>query len=181
MGDAEWVFLVVVYDHDTPHWSTKGAVLSAHEWHVPMITVPGDTVPKSFPPGDAGIRFTWPDRVGGFPRLFVADGKHANYPTQQYCKDHGSMIPIIQVISDTDECTNPRSLVRLEVAPSANVGSSTVKLIDCVVSGNPSHPVYALQQDECYWTPGRRFHGWYYVTNGNFGGVYGDVLLSFGF
>ncbi|HRP08564.1 MAG TPA: hypothetical protein PLL69_08750 [Gemmatimonadales bacterium] len=181
IGDAEWIYLVVVYDPSSQHWALKGGLLSAHDWHVPMVTTAPDTVPASLPPGQAGVGFEWPDKVGGFPRIYVADGKHANYPTQQYCKDHGGRIPVIGSITDSDECTTPRTLVRIEVPVNGNVGSSDVNLINCVTSGNPNHPAYTLQEDECYWTPGRRFHGWFHVDNGDFGGVYGDILRSRGF
>ena len=178
-GDAEWVYLAVEYDGDTHHWYLKDAVLSAHTWHVEMATTGTDTVPRTIGNHHTGIGFEYPDRVAGYPRIYVADGKHANYPTQSYCDAHGG--EWLGIIAATDECTNPRSAVRATVLYNQNVGSDGHRLIDCVASQNPNHPAYSLQIQECYWSTGRHFFGWFNFNNNDYGEAYGDILRSAGF
>jgi hypothetical protein len=178
-GDAEWVFLVVEYDADLRHWYLKDAVLSAHDWHVEMTTTWPDTVPKTVGNHHTGVGFEWPDRVGGYPRIWIADGKHANYPTKRYCDDHGGMF--LGVIQKTDQCASPRYTERFSVDFNQNVGSDATRLIDCVTTQNPAHPAYAMQIQECYWSGSRHFYGWFNFSSSTLGSTYGSILRNLGF
>lgn len=138
-----------------------------------------DTIPKTVGNHHTGVGLTYPDKVGGFPRVWVADGKHANYPTQSYCDDHGGMI--YGVILSSDACSNPRSETRVTVGSTYNVGSDDNRLIDCVTSNNPNHPACSLQIEECFWSSGRNFFGWLNFNNNDFSSEYGGILRANGF
>ncbi len=176
-GDPEYILLVIHHDQDTRHWSVKRAYLSAHDWHVPMVTAPSDSTPSSIGLGQNGVGFGYPDRVGGYPKIHVSDSKHANYPTKSYCDSHGARAPYTGIITSSDQCSNPRAESRIEVGFTKNVGSDSNRLIDCVTSSNPFHPAYSAQQTECFWAANRKFFGWFVFEDPDSPvSVYGDIL-----
>jgi hypothetical protein len=179
-GDSEYIVLNVGYDDDTHHWSLREAVLSAHTWHVELDITGSDTVPRTVGNHHTGVGFEYPGRVGGFPRVWVADGKHANYPTKSYCDGHGGEAPG-GIILSTDSCSNPRTEARVTVGTTLNVGSDSHRLADCVTANNPNHPAYALQIQECFWSTGRNFFGWFNFNNNTYSTEYGAILRAHGF
>ena len=103
----------------------------------------------------------YPDKKAGYPRVYVADRKHANYPTNTYCDDHGGEVS--GVATNSDDCDSQRSEARLVVSGSANIGSRSQPFKDCVASADPNHPSYGNGRTECYWTV-KRFSGWFGVS-----------------
>jgi hypothetical protein len=148
LGDSEWVALDVRWNPVTRHWVLQTAMLSAHE-SVGVFTAGSDEYPTGL---------VYPTHAGRHPRVWVADGKHANYPGDAACDAGGTR--------GSDNCINsPRYLHRVNVmAAGGNVGSWLAPLVDCVTSINPSHPAIlwgpGYTRSECYFT-NQRFYGWY--------------------
>jgi hypothetical protein len=140
-GDSEFIIVDVVYNEATQHWATKQVFTSAH-W---------DTF------GDQS-RWTrarnlqWADKVGGYPKIYVALYKHANYPSRSTCE--GSYLP--------DNCMNITIQTRVRAAPLYNLGSRQHNLINqgsCVMGGELLQYYPELYRQECYWTYDN-FRGW---------------------
>jgi len=148
IGDSEWILLDLGFDSTSKHWVLEKATLSAHE-----------STPTYYP-GSAGYptALSYPEKAGGYPLIWVADGKHANYPTQSACNAGGTIA--------SDNCRSNRTVERLTFPPggSGNIGSWAVKFVDCVGTTNTSHPALAVTggatREECYFT-GSSFRGWY--------------------
>jgi len=104
--------------------------------------------------------------------VYVADGKHANYPTDAAC-DAGDYF-------NSDECSSPRYIDVMAVTQANNIGSRTHRLIDGVTTANPNHPVYASQFVEYYWTS-QQFRGWFSPDIQTSTHPYSDILADFGF
>ncbi len=148
LGDSEWIALDVVYNAGSGHWVLQHARLSAH------------TQPRLLEGtyGSYPLQLSYPEKAGGYPLIWVADGKHANYESDAACDAGGT--------SGADECYDtPRYIERANVmASGGNIGSWQVKLIDGVQSINPQHPAIVLgpgyTRTEYYFTPSY-FYGWY--------------------
>lgn len=131
LGDSEAIALTVEFNIVTQHWVLKSAHLSQH---------------GSFPHYGSGLpgyptMLEYPDRVGGYPRVHVATGKHANYSTNAECQAGGYW--------GLDSCSASRN-ERLATGAYRNIGSDVNRFVNCVGS---SHPVYGpLGYQECYWT-----------------------------
>jgi hypothetical protein len=184
-GDSEWIRLDVKYNHQTEHWYLVDAKYSAHTWHVDFSLRAADSslyVSLSSDGGGPGLTrnyIEYPDKRGGYPRAYAADRKHANYPTEAYCDGPGG-------IGGADDCTYPRSLVRLAVGSNANIGSRHTPLIDCVTTTRLDHPAYGLGRQECYWTEHPftgQFRGWFPVSGSTPGSTNYNWILAdqFGF
>lgn len=179
-GDSEFILLDVSYNATTKHWFLADAKYSAHTWHVDFAQRASDSALYVDPSSDGGGSgyprnyLEYPDgKVGGYPRAWVANRKHANYPTQAYCDGPGGL-------GGADECYLPRYLTRLEVAASANIGSRTSPFINCVPTSRTDHPAYGQGVQECYWSMGATFTGWFNTSDG--GLPYGALLAThFGF
>jgi hypothetical protein len=156
-GDSEAILLFVEYDYASQHWVLKRARLSQH----------GNL--NSFGAGPKGYpaQFVYPGQRGGYPRVFVAVGKHANYASDWAC-DNGAHL-------DYDEC-NSDTTARVAVTANGDVGSSMYHRLDCVLSANP---LYSMNPPECYWT-GARFGGWQSGAQPS-ADPYGPLLTANGF
>ena len=148
LGDSEWIALDVRYETSSGHWVLQHARLSEHGT---VRLIPGGT--KSYP-----TALSYPEKAGGYPLIWVADGKHANYESNAACDAGGA--------AGSDNCfDSPRETHRVNVmASGGNIGSWAVHLIDGVQSINPSHPAYLFgpgyTRTEYYFTPSD-FYGWY--------------------
>ena len=156
-GDAETVVLDVSYDSQYKHWVLRNAWYSQHHSFEHFATGP-----KGYPSA-----LYYPSRAGAHPRTYVAYGKHANYASQFSC-ENGQF--------GFDDCL-PDTYVRIQAAGNANVGSSSVHLIDCVPSANP---LYAQNGNECYWSP-QDFGGWQGGAQPDSDTRYLHHLTAFGF
>lgn len=175
-GDSEFIRLDVRYNSATSHWYLLGAKYSAHTWHVDFSLRSTDSTLFVSYSSDGGGPFSgnvleYPDRRGGFPVAYVADRKHANYPSTSYCNGPGGL-------GGADQCDLPRTTTRLEVSQSSNIGSRGVPLIDCVGPQSPSHPAAGLGREECYWTV-RAFRGWFpAAAGGGSASAYSGILAD---
>lgn len=146
-GDSEHVVSTLAYNSTTKHWVAQRLGLSHHNGYI--TATPG---PKGYPSG-----FAW-SRLGASPIIWVANGKHANYPSQQACNDGNGGGYLVDLVFSYDTCNGNDSFFYLDNWANRNIGSSQVHLINCVLSQNqfyqdPPHP------EECFWTADR-FTGW---------------------
>ena len=96
---------------------------------------------------------TYPGRPGGYPRIYVAEGKHAGYATRNECNAGGFL--------SVDTCVHVNASTRVAAGAQLNIGSSAshTPAQDCMTSSNTSHEYYGSGRVECYWTP-QNFRGW---------------------
>lgn len=182
-GDSEWIYLDVTYQQVTQHWYVSAARFSAHTWHVPFTLQPDSTLMSSswLDDGSGGwypAPMIFPDKRGGFPLVFAADRKHANYPTISYCDAHGGLVEGFR--TDFDSCDSQRYEVRLEVIPNRNIGSRHVPFSDCATTTRVDHPTYTSGKQECYWTA-QKFAGWFPAHPDVSSSAYSDILTYLGF
>jgi hypothetical protein len=144
VGDSEFMTIDVGYNDGTEHWVLQSVFLSAHFGSV----------------GDASTtasygKLQYPDRNRGYPVVWVADGKHANYASRAACSNRA-----------TETCDgNPDSGSRLEFVGARNIGSVQENLIsyESCVPGGRLYQTYPDQYGiECFWRGGEwfRFSGW---------------------
>lgn len=164
-GDSEAIVLEVYYNPTTKHWILDNAQYSQH----------GNWQPFSRGTGTHPKALVYPGGAGDYPRVYVSEGKHANYASVTSCNNGGTL--------DVDTCTRVNTAARVPVGAIRNVGSRQAQLINCVYTQNPSHPYggYGSNRYECYWSY-QRFRGW--VPN-SVGGAdsdaYTDILAEWNF
>jgi len=145
-GDSEFILVDVSYDVLSSHWVTDHVFLSAHC---------GEPVTGYNCQWYSTASFQWRDgHRQGAPKVWVAEGKHSDYRTQDMCNS-GAL--------GMDECSyNTAEQVFPIVYGQQNVGSRSVPLRDCgpAFSGSPETSSGGY---ECTWTkpfPYDRFNGW---------------------
>lgn len=164
-GDSEWILLDLWYNERTQHWLLKGILMSQHTYAEGYSTLPGKTYTT---------RIAYPEKAGTYPRVWVAQGKHANYPNKASCDEGGTF--------DSDTCEKNNTGARVEYSGAYNLGSRPARLRDCVQSRNPSWQFYGTGKQECYWRAGDTFRAWYPDNiGGGESGVHADILASLGF
>lgn len=164
-GDSEHVILDVYYDEGTSHWLLEHAQLSRHGDYNVI-----DRGNKAYPSA-----FQYSARVGVDPIIWVAQQKHANYPNQSLC-DAGSQVPVIGFLFPFDHCGGANYFFRAEAAGNRNIGSNSMRLIDCV----QSQSVFLKDNPaECLWSRST-FTGWQLDHTTSSEG-YGSQLRSKGF
>ncbi len=175
-GDSEDIYLTVYYNRDTHHWVLEKAAYSRH-FDYGVYSKGSNEYPD--------LQYT--SRQGGYPLVFVAQNKHANYKGLIEC-NHGGGGPFgIGALFDADTCEGNDTRVRVEthtpfVFPGNytqwyNIGSRAVPFADCV----PSRDVYSGNgRLECYWTD-QRFRGWYPYSDQGDASSYSSKLAAMGF
>ncbi len=153
-GDSEAIVLVVRYNWATSHWVLKVAYLSAHGGYGFASSVWSDY--------SSVAAMEYSGRAGGYPRVWVAQFKHANYVSRSACKKGGFL--------NVDNCDTYSSSTkwRFPVVEHHNIGSNAVKLKNCVYAEYRISP-----STECLWATTGRFRGWA-------GGAYGDGSDPYG-
>jgi hypothetical protein len=158
-GDSEWVTFDLKYNRSTQHWYLYAGQLSAHEYIYPLTPSTSGWIPW----------LTYPDRAGGYPLIFVARQKHANYPTREICND-GSVF-------GSDDCESNDQSFRPDVLASRNLGSNGYRLLNKVAS------TYSFYQNpvryEYMWSSSY-FFGWQLDHTTHARG-YGPILREQGF
>lgn len=165
-GDSEWVMVNVRYNTFTTRWALVSVKFSAHdgtvvsgtkEWPVGNIEIPGGSI------------------SGGFPRVWVALNKHANYVSRASCnagRGPGGLA------HDNCDPSIPDSY-RLPFNYLRNVGSRQKSLINagtCVQSVQPAF----YPGTECFWNRTDTFDGWLQYPYGHPASpYYGSLLLHF--
>ncbi|MGA7304353.1 MAG: hypothetical protein WBW88_05740 [Rhodothermales bacterium] len=147
-GDSESVTLTATYELDTKHWLLTRASLSVHKTYIVMNA------------GGQGYvtALQYARKTGADPIIWVANQKHANYPSQSDCEDGGYNLLVTKYLFSFETCAGPRRTFVAESGGSRNIGSEQVQFFNCVASNNPfyqdpPHPI------ECLWTADR-FTGW---------------------
>lgn len=160
-GDSEFVTVDLKYSTATQHWYVVSAFFSAH-WGTS---------------GDHSRRATsgqleYPDKTGGYPRVWVAEGKHANYPTRALCENDGGQ---------ADTCESNSTVIRVRHSGQFNVGSARYNFISpksCVPGGALVATYPQNYSYECYWEPGHRFRGWSKYALSNDASPYYTMLIA---
>lgn len=169
-GDSEILAMDVRYVSSTHHWVLDSLVLSHHG---ALETYPAIGWYSDVEVGS--IKTEYPDHAQSYPRVYVSEGKHANFLTESECESGG--------FGGADTCDDGDSSVRLEAYGNKNIGSRSAHTSaqDCVSSENPSYPYYGLGRAECYWTV-KDFRGWVPDSaGGTSADDYSTFLASLGF
>jgi hypothetical protein len=158
-GDSEFVILYVEFDESTEHWLLTGAFYAAHHENYAL------NLWDTYKPASG---FEMPDKVNGYPRVWVANDKHASYPHKRACNNGGAL--------NADDCNSNVDDERIEVSHLRNIGSADNPFTNCVASENPiSYP-----GTECFWSASYSFCGWD-LDRTNCSSPYADHLKEFGF
>jgi len=162
-GDSEFIIVDARFDHASQHWVTRRVFLSAHCGEI----TGGACGWRS--PGE----FQWVNgQALGAPVVWVAEGKHANYPTASACND-GAL--------SMDECRYNTARHRIPVMyGQQNVGSRAQPLRDCVTPFWNS-TMTASWAVECLWARNTRstFDGWQGYTGKGGSPLYGSHLATY--
>lgn len=121
------------------------------------------------------VVLTYPDAYRGYPRIWVAEGKHANYGDDADCENGG--------FGDSDTCYGADSFARVITSTFTNLGSRAhhTGAQDCMPSSNTSYQYYGSGRLECYWTYSD-FRGWIPTSvGGDPSTPYSHVLGHMGF
>jgi hypothetical protein len=146
LGDSEFVVVDLIYSSITQHWMVQRVFFSAHY---------GTLTDRSSLVAFRDLEYP-DDTYRGYPRVWVAESKHANYPTRRACGS--GTLP--------DDCQGNSTLreVRVRYSPFYNIGSRVVNLVNkaespgsCVTSASPFRPGV-----ECFWLKEYEFFGWLY-------------------
>ncbi len=159
VGDSEFIIEDLRFDSTTQHWYLVHTFLSAHS-HFPEQYGPSVDQSMKAPGNFDASAFAYPAKSRGFPQVWVAEGKHANYPSRGACNNGGW--------GGYDTCdSNPDSWVQLDHSRWHNVGSIQSNMINAgtCVTGGKLVAVYPENYGiECYWVPNDDFQGWYTST-----------------
>ncbi len=153
-GDSEFIVLDLTYDAVTDHYLVQRAFTSAHY---------GEDHDYSMNVDDTRLEF--PEKPQGYPRIWVALGKHANYPTGDLCNSGARF--------NADSCEGNSVETRMEFIWGRNIGSPIYQMLDCT----PAKPEMQVFRPgiECYWDgydpwqplPPERFFGWWWQEGAN--------------
>lgn len=164
-GDSEFITVDLRYNGTSQHWYVASAFYAAH------FATDGDASEAL----DGGA-LEYPNKGGGYPRVWVAHGKHGSYRSRTACNNGGAF--------DLDDCnesyagTDPR-MAWFGVAH--NVGSNARNAINpgTCVQGGRLVQYYPNQYGlECYWQPGNTFAGWSPYPIANDASPYHSVLMA---
>ena len=169
-GDSELILLDVA-PSGLDHWRTNGVFLSAHcfgrsggrcRWYR----------------GDELRSFDWLDAIPfGAPRVWVAAGKHANYPTRRSC-DAGHWF--------LDSCDHNSRRVRFAVLTRRqNIGSRARRFPSpdgCMSGGSLPLGAEGVERAsrECIWDETHPFRGWQASTGADAPTSYAHYLTRIG-
>ncbi len=140
-GDSESIWLWIGYNSATKHWVLYKAAYSVHgDWNIST---------------DDGTGYApnveYPTHLGGYPRAWVAEQKHANYFHKRDCNSGGFW--------GFDDCNEDDTTAILPWSNWWNIGSEAYPFINQVTSRDSSYEYYGLGRTECFWTD-KPFRGW---------------------
>lgn len=168
-GDSEAVMVDVQFNQTTQHWELVRMWTSAHyqagegcsDWY---------TGKCDFSEWSSASQTTFHSRHLGFPIVWVAKDKHANYRSIARCDDmYGNAI-----IGFNDECGS-LDRIRTPVLENRNVGSKHLDLVACVPSVERTD---SGGRTECFYTRRDKFRGWAPSTEAGNAGAYSDILYG---
>jgi hypothetical protein len=167
-GDSEHVILDVYYKPQTKHWLIDHFELSHHTGYIKGNR---DAV-KGYP---LGLKYS--RKVGADPIIWVAQGKHANYPTQAACDAGNGGGYLVDLVVSFDTCGGNNDFFRAVTGGNRNVGSNTIRRINQVESEVFGYQT--PQREEFMWSASR-FYGWQLDHTTSAEG-YGPILRRAGF
>jgi len=178
-GDSEYIVETIKYNSTTKHWYLDGVSASTHVGERVWYPVNGELTTFEISPINSFV-LSYEGNARTAPTIWVADGKHANYSTQTHCNDYGAIALTVQ--TNSDDCVNDRVLMPLNIGlqNERNFGSSSYHLLDRMAVDDTSHPDYASEATECYWTA-KTLHGWWNSSSDVGQLNYSDVLSAWGF
>jgi hypothetical protein len=171
-GDSELVVVEARYDPTARRWVTEGVFLSAHCFGR------SDGRCKWYRGADLR-RFVWVnDQARGAPRVWVARGKHGNYPSSAEC-DAGHWY--------YDSCDGNSTRYRFPVVSATqNIGSRRRPLPEpyaalpagCIAGSRLPLPGRGFDAGtaECFWDSAAPFRGWQRTRVGTAPTPYARVL-----
>lgn len=117
---------MVYYNPSTQHWVLESAYYSAHTgWNYRQY--------------DAGAGYAggveYPSHLGSYPRVWVAQQKHASYFTQDNCTG-------AEFLGVSDTCNEDDASAREDWSSSWNIGSQLHPYLNAVMSRDPSCTLY---------------------------------------
>jgi hypothetical protein len=163
-GDSEFLIVDLRWDAASMHWYLSRAFLSAHF---------GTAADGSRSVSTSGI--SYPTKYGGYPLVWVAANKHANYPSRSTCNAGRGPLGTIH---DNCDSNSPIYGSRMYFSGYRNVGSAQQSLIGaqgCVTSQN--QPLFK-PGTECFWKPGDYFDGWLQYPYGTRATPYYSLLIA---
>lgn len=134
-GDSEFIIIDLGFDKGTNHWLTSAVFLSAHCEEITGAKC------QEWPPS----AFLWVAERVGAPFVYVAERKHANYPSVGECLWF-------------ERCSSSGPTYRYPIWTSANIGQGLAQLVNCT-QGLSSRGMKDPGVGECLWTSSR-FNGW---------------------
>jgi hypothetical protein len=144
VGDSEFLTVDIQYQASTQHWVLKRVFFSAHF----LTNNDRSTLVDYY-----GIEY--PDKYRGYPQVWVAQGKHANYATRDACTAGG-------ILADHCQSNGFSTATRVRYSPWYNIGSTWRNLVNrayspgsCVASQSPYRGGV-----ECFWRSDHDFYGW---------------------
>jgi hypothetical protein len=144
-GDSEIIVLGIHYNLATRHWEMKEIFLSAH--HETFNSASLYTTDES--------TLEYPVRTRAYPRVWIAQKKHANYRDLHDCET--------RAVFD-DNCDGNTTVGRIKVYQNNNVGS---RFVDFLPNGVPSkNPAFSGNGRKEYFYTSQRFRGWQFTGEG---------------
>jgi hypothetical protein len=168
-GDSEFMILDLRYNASIDHYVVDRAFMSAHFGSGGESSTNTPYYNLEYPVGG---------KYQGYPRVWVARGKHGNYPTMNRCNSGGAV--------GSDSCEANFTDTRMEFIFSRNVGSAVHHMLNCTLAKPEMQ--YFRPGTECYWDgydpnqspPPKQFFGWWWQDGANpySGGAtsYGTIL-----
>ncbi|MEX1181709.1 MAG: hypothetical protein WEF86_00635 [Gemmatimonadota bacterium] len=149
-GDSEFMLVEVRSASDARTWTAERLYLSAHCF------------------GRSGSRCRWYDAgelaefqwIDGAPIIWVAEGRHANYPSERACDEGHHSI---------DTCDRHDARFRFPVdGHTQNIGSSAhpTPSTGCITGRMTGSSRAVPDAVECMWSVGASFGGWQAVDDG---------------
>jgi hypothetical protein len=163
-GDSEFITLDLRFDASSQHWYVSQAFFAAH-W-----LTSGNSSERV-----AGGNLEYPEKVQGYPLVWVAHGKHGSYRSRSACNNGGFL--------DMDDCNEsyPNNAdVRIFHSGMRNVGSAARNFINpgtCVAGGRLVQYYPEMYGLECYWQQGNTFSGWSAYPQAGDASPYHSVLM----
>ena len=144
-GDSEFIVLGIQYNLNTRHWEMKEIFLSAH--HETFNSASIYTTDESI--------LEYPVRRLAYPRVWIAQKKHANYIDHHDCET--------RAVFD-DNCDGNNTVGRIEVYRNHNVGS---RFVDFLPNGVASkNPTFSGNGRKEFFYKSQKFRGWQVTGEG---------------
>lgn len=149
-GDSEFIVVEVRSTPDARTWIAERLFLSAH----------------CFGRSESRCRWYEAEELGEFqwsagaPTIWVAEGRHANYPSERACDEGHHSI---------DTCDRHDTSLRFPVtAHVQNIGSAgrPFPATGCITGRMTGSSLAVPDAEECVWTIGALFRGWQAVEGG---------------